>query len=106
VPLAAPAEDLATVLARLVARYRGWSPPAWDAPGRLAAAQGLAVRLAELGRLAGVPVPVGAVPMTARAHGQADQLTVLARDLVAALADRPDPAVAEAALLAARAAFP
>jgi hypothetical protein len=99
-------DDVATVLGRLVARYRGWSAPAWNAPGRIEAAQALAVRLAGLGAEAGVPSPLGEVPLLSRPHGLADQLTVLTGELVAALEAKPDPELAARAIAAARTAFP
>jgi hypothetical protein len=100
---------------RLVRRMRSWPLSAWQASapdGRSRAdwAASLSVQLAEFGRCAGSGVPAGVSPPRLAGHAIADQVAVLAADLIAALGD---PAVrppgwealareADAALRAAR----
>jgi hypothetical protein len=80
------ARQLTGEVSRLLARLRGWTGPAW---GVGAAAGGtraerttaLAQELARLGREAGSGAPEDVLPPLA-AHGLADQLAVLADDLL------------------------
>lgn len=77
-------------------RVRAWSVRAWTAPARRHGAvtradvvAGLAVRLDALGREAGVPVPVDITLPRVPDHALADQVIVLAADLLAALRRTP-----------------
>jgi hypothetical protein len=84
------ARGLVREISRLLERLRVWSPASWDVPTaagstRAARAAALAVELARLGREAGSGAPPGAVPPLVAAHALADQITVLADDLLRAL---------------------
>jgi hypothetical protein len=104
------ARQLAGDVSRLLARLRGWTGPAW---GVGAAAGGtraerttaLAHELARLGREAGSGAPEDAFPPPLAAHGLADQLAVVADDLLQQLtAPRLAPDRREALLIEAAAA--
>jgi hypothetical protein len=82
-----PTRDLAREFHRLLDRLRSWSAASWDvraAAGgtRAERAMALARELARLSRAAGSGAPDGAQPPPLAAHGLADQLTVLAEDLL------------------------
>jgi hypothetical protein len=77
---------------RLLRRLRGWSPSAWGvatASGATRASRtaALASELARLGRSAGSGAPPAAEPPRLAPHGLADQITVLADDLLRLLED-------------------
>jgi hypothetical protein len=108
--MTAEMSDLATTLLRrelasLRHRIQDWTVNRWSArseplepldtgpvPSRGDMAYALVVRLAELSRTAGSGAPAAAVPPRLGDHALADQLAVLADDLLAA------PGVAEVAL--------
>ena len=100
---------------RLVGRLRAWSGSAWQAsvrPGMSRADRTvqLVADLADLARRAGNGAPRGAVPPRLADHALADQVAVVAADLVRALEDpaaRPEEAtvLAREAHAAVRAAW-
>jgi hypothetical protein len=84
--------ELARETERLVSRMRSWPLSAWQAPApdgrsRADCAASLSTQLAEFGRRAGSGVPAGVVPPRLADHAIADQVAVLADDLIAALGD-------------------
>lgn len=91
------AADLECELDALLRRVATWTATRWGAAGRADAARSLVLALAEHGRRAGSGAPADAVPDGVAPHGLADQIAVLAADLVAALRLRPSAAVAAAA---------
>jgi hypothetical protein len=77
---------------RLLHRLRGWSPSAWSVAtatgaSRASRTAALAGELARLGRSAGSGAPPTATPPPLAPHGLADQITVLADDLLRLLGD-------------------
>ncbi|MBX6389107.1 MAG: hypothetical protein IRZ08_08935 [Frankia sp.] len=86
--------ELVREINRLLGRLRGWSPTAWDVAAtaggtRAERTRALAADLARLGRLAGSGAPAGAEPPRLAPHGLADQIVVLADDLLRALGEAP-----------------
>jgi hypothetical protein len=84
--------ELSREVDRLVGRLRAWSGSAWQAsvrPGmsRAGRAVQLVADLADLGRRAGTGAPRGAAPPRLADHALADQVAVVAADLVRALED-------------------
>src|SRR5712691_2292523 len=84
-----PYAALAREVDMLDRRLRGWTQRSWSVrlPGgatRSDLVASLAERLDALGREAGVPVPAGAVLPRVADHALADQVLVLAADLLAA----------------------
>lgn len=77
-------------------RVRAWSVRAWAVPlrpdvtTRADAVAALASRLDTLGRQAGVPVPAETTLPRVADHALADQVIVLATDLLAALRRAPE----------------
>jgi len=82
-------QGLAREVSRLVDRLRSWSPVSWDvragAGTRAERTAALAGELARLGRAAGSSAPDGAQPPPLAPHGLADQIVVLAEDLLVLL---------------------
>jgi hypothetical protein len=76
----------------LLGRVHGWSSHTWQARAASGGTRAerlamLAGELADLGRRAGTGVPPGIAPPRLAAYALADQIAVLADDLVAALSD-------------------
>jgi hypothetical protein len=90
--------ELSDDVDRLVGRLRAWSGSAWQAsvrPGMSRAGRTvqLLADLVDLGRRAGAGAPRGATPPRLADHALADQVAVVAADLVRALEGpltRPD----------------
>ncbi|MCK9923552.1 hypothetical protein MXD61_17035 [Frankia sp. AgPm24] len=98
--------ELAREVRLLVRQLRGWAGASWEVPvpGEVSRAQRtvrLINELAVLGERAGVGSPPGMRPPRLAPHALADQVAVLAEELLAALADALEPAGARAVRLLA-----
>lgn len=85
-------DDLQRDVRGLLDRVHGWPSSAWQARASTGSTRAermasLAVELADLGRRAGTGAPAGAVPPRLSDYALADQIAVLANDLVTALGD-------------------
>jgi hypothetical protein len=88
--------DLAREINRLLDRVRSWSPTSWEvaiAAGGTRAQRAIRLvdELAVLGRQAGSGAPAAATPPRLAPHVLADQIAVLADDLLEALGARAVP---------------
>lgn len=92
-------------LEALLRRVGPWGVTRWRAAGRADTARRLVLALAEHGRRAGSGAPPGVVPEPVAPHGLADQIAVLAADLLAAGPDDAQARAALGAVLAARTAL-
>jgi hypothetical protein len=95
---------LAREVSRLLNRLRSWSTASWGVTAHAGGSRAertttFAHELARLGREAGSGAPDGAEPPPLAPHGLADQITVLADDLVAALGSSTQDPERRAALL-------